>query len=132
MSRRDLLFDSLKNCIVILEKDRLREPSKKVASTIENKIVQCVDEGLQIFGESAKEAIYFYLKRNFQLKKTEIPEKPETFCKAITSLFGEDGAKLIEEFILQKMRLCFKLKHRSRLTFVKTVLNLKAKQNKVS
>lgn len=69
MSRRDLLFDSLKNCIVILEKDRLREPSMKVASTIENKIVQCVDEGLQIFGESAKEVIYFYLKRNFQLKK---------------------------------------------------------------
>jgi len=104
----------------------------KVASTIDKKIIQCVDEGLQVFGESAKEAMYFYLKRNFQLKKTEIPEKPETFCKAITSLFGEDGAKLIEESMLQKMGLCFKLKHRSRLTFVKTVLNLKAKQNKVS
>jgi hypothetical protein len=118
--------------MVILEKDRLREPSMKVASTTENKIVHCVDEGLQIFGEAAKEAIYFYLKRNFQLRKTEIPEEPETFCKAITSLFGEDGAKPIEESILQKTRLCFKLKHRSRSTFVKTVLNLKAKQSKVS
>jgi len=104
----------------------------KVTSTINKKIIQCVDEGLQVFGKSVKEVIYFYLERNFQLKKTEIPEKPETFCKAIISLFGEDGAKLIEESILQKMKLYFKLKHRSRLTFVKTALKLKAKQNEAS
>ncbi|MDI6846971.1 MAG: hypothetical protein QMD23_02425, partial [Candidatus Bathyarchaeia archaeon] len=85
--------------------------------------------GLQVFGESVKHVIYFYLERNFQLKKTEIPEKPETFCKAITSLFGEDGAKSIEKSILQKMEPCFNLKHRSKSPFIETVLRLKAKQN---
>lgn len=44
-------------------------------------------------------------------------------------LFGEGGAKLIEESILQKMERCFKLKHISKLTFVEAVLRLKAKQN---
>jgi hypothetical protein len=99
------------------------------ASKVNEKIIQCTDESLQVFGESVKHAIYFYLERDFQLKKTEIPENPATFCKAITSLFGEDGAKSIEESILQKMKLCFKLKHRSKLTFVETVLKLNSKQN---
>ena len=99
------------------------------ASKVKEKIIQCVDEGLQVFGESVKHVIYFYLERYFQLKKTEIPENPETFCNAINSLFGENGAKLIEKSILQKMELCFKLKHRSKLNFVETVLKLKAKQN---
>jgi len=98
------------------------------ASKVNEKIIQCTDEGLQVFGESAKHVIYFYLEKDFQLKKTEIPENPETFYKAITSLFGEDGANSIEKSILQKMKLCFKLKHQSKLTFVETVLRLKAKQ----
>lgn len=98
------------------------------ASNIDEKIIQCVDEGLKVFGESAKHAIYFYLESDFQLKKTEIPEKPETFCKAITSLFGENGAKLIEESILQKMEQCFKLKHQSKLTFAEAIQAVKAEQ----
>ncbi len=103
--------------------------SEAAASKVNEKIIKCVDDGLQVLGESVKHVIYFYLERNFQLKKTEIPENPETFCKAINSLFGEDGAKLIEESIRQKMELRFNLKHRSKLTFVETVLKLKAKQN---
>lgn len=97
-------------------------------SNISEKIIQCVDEGLQVLGESATHAIYFYLERNFQLKKTEIPEKPENFFKAITSLFGEDGAKLIEKTILQKMDRCFKLKHQPKLTLVETILRLNVEQ----
>jgi len=100
-----------------------------VASKVNEKIIQCTDEGLKVFGESTKHVIYFYLERDFQLKKTEIPGNPETFYKALTSLFGEDGARLIEESILQKMKLCFKLKHRSKLTFVETVLKLNSNQN---
>ena len=100
------------------------------SSNLNEKIVQCIDEGLQLFGKSVKHVIYFCLERDFQLKKTEIPEKPETFCEAIILLFGERGAKLIEESILQKMEQCFKLKQRSKLTFVETVLKLKAKQMK--
>jgi len=99
------------------------------ASNINERIIQCVDEGLKLFGESAKHVVYFYLEKDFQLKRTEIPEKPETFCKAITSLFGEGGAKLIEESILQKMEQSFKLKHQTKLTFFETVLELKAKHN---
>lgn len=98
------------------------------ASNINERIIQCVDEGLKVFGESVKHVIYFYLERNFQLKKTEIPEKPETFCKAITSLFGEDGANSIEKSILQKMKQSFKLKHRSKLTFAEAIQAVKTEQ----
>lgn len=102
------------------------------SSNVNEKIIQCINEGLKVFSKSVNHVIYFYLERDFQLKKTEIPEKPESFCKAITLLFGENGAKLIEESMLQKMERCFKIKHRSKSTFVQTVLKLKAKQNEAS
>jgi len=94
--------------------------------SLDQKIVECMDAGLQAFGENTKHIVYYCLERDFGLKKNEIPERPETFSRAITSIFGE-GAGIIGELIVKKMTLSFKLKQ-SKLTFTEAVVALKAKQ----
>jgi N-dimethylarginine dimethylaminohydrolase len=76
----------------------------------ELKILECVDSALGNFGESAKQSIYYHLKSDFMLEKSEILQKPEVFEKALTSIFGEEGYKVIEKMILTEIRKNFKLK----------------------
>lgn len=91
------------------------------------RIFKCIDEGLQVVVDSAKHAIYYCLEKDFRLKKDEIPEHPEVFKKAIASIFGEEGSKIIEELIVQKMTKTFKLKHKLKLSFVEVVQRLKSR-----
>ncbi|RLG49375.1 MAG: hypothetical protein DRO00_10055 [Thermoproteota archaeon] len=46
---------------------------------LDQKIVECVDAGLQAFGKSAKHIVYYCLERDFRLKKNEIPERLKPF-----------------------------------------------------
>ena len=100
-----------------------------VDTPIGEKIIECVDTALErALGGSAKYVIYFYLEKDFGLKKNEIHEKPETFCRGVSSIFGEEGAKIIEECIIQKMKQSFKLKQRHKSTFVEVILTIKGRQ----
>ena len=94
---------------------------------LDQKIVNCIDNGLQVLGESAKYALYQYIEKNFRLKKDEIPQHPEVFKQAITSILGEEVSKLMEELIIQRMTQTFKLKHKSKLTFVEVVQAVKSR-----
>jgi len=78
-------------------------------------------------GESARYVIYHFIEKNFELKKEEIPEHPEVFKKAIISLLGKEGSKLIDELIVQEMAQTFKLEHKSKLTFVEAVQAVKSR-----
>jgi len=95
---------------------------------IHQKILECVNAGLQTLGESAKNSIYFYAKKDFGLNKTEIPEKPQAFSVALTSIFG-GGAKIIERSIVQKMSQTFKLNIKPELTLTEAVLLVKGKES---
>ncbi|MGB9778641.1 MAG: hypothetical protein ACPLW8_04475 [Candidatus Bathyarchaeales archaeon] len=79
-------------------------------SDVRLKIVECVDLALGKLGESVRESIYYHLKNDFLLEKSEILQKPEVFEKALTSIFGEEGYKVIEKMILAEIRKNFKLK----------------------
>lgn len=94
-------------------------------SKVEHKILQCIDEGLQVLGESSKDAIYYHLEYNYKLKRKEIPRKPETFCKGLKAMFGEDGANVIRKWIIEKLKGTFHLKHHSVTTFAKAVNEIK-------
>jgi len=63
-------------------------------------LLEAVDEGLSSLGDSAKQAIYVYLEKNFKIKKQDIPNKINEFTNAIEKIFG-DGAKFLE---IQTMR----------------------------
>jgi len=68
----------------------------------EETLLRAVDYGLLALGETPKKAIYYYLKRKFQLEKENIPEEPEEFARALNSIFGP-GAEIIEEFIVKDL-----------------------------
>ncbi len=92
------------------------------------RIIKCIDEGLQTLGESTKHVIYHCLEKNFRLKKDEIPEHPEMFEQAITSIFGEEGSKIIEKLIAQKITQNFNLKPKSKLSFVEALQAVKSRE----
>jgi len=96
----------------------------------EDKVLQCIDDGLQALGDSGKKAIYYYLKKDLRLKRNEIPKKPETFCRGLTSMFGEEGADIIEKWIIEKLKISFHLKQQSEITFAKAIDMIKARQKK--
>lgn len=93
---------------------------------VDQKILLCVDTALQKFGESVKNSIYYYLKKDFNLEKVEIPKKPEAFESALTSIFGEQGSKVIEKLILLEIKSIFNLEKDSDLTFDKVVTMIKS------
>jgi len=99
-------------------------------SELEKRIMQCVDDGLEVLADSGKKAIYYYLKKNFRLKREQIPQKPEKFCRGLTLMFGEEGAYIIENWIVEKLRMTFHLKQRSKTTFANAIDMIKARQKK--
>jgi len=101
-----------------------------VESNVERKILQCIDDGLQTLGDEGKKAIYYHLKKNFGLRKGEIPKKPEIFRKGLNSIFGEEGTYIIERWILEKLKMGFDLKQRSKITFTEAITTIKAGQEK--
>jgi hypothetical protein len=67
---------------------------------IERILAESVDEGLKILGDSGKQAILFYLEKNFSVKKSDIPKNPAAFAEGLKNIFGE-GAYVIQKVILQ-------------------------------
>jgi len=67
-------------------------------------LLEAVDEGLSMLGESPKQAIYYHLEKTFKINRMDIPYKIEDFTDAIEKIFGA-GAKIIE---IQIMKCLFK------------------------
>ncbi|MGB9714351.1 MAG: hypothetical protein ACPLZC_05160 [Candidatus Bathyarchaeales archaeon] len=63
-------------------------------------LLEAVDEGLLIIGESGRNAIYFHLQNSCSLKREDIPEKPEVFMDGLKKIFGL-GAQAIEMSIVK-------------------------------
>jgi hypothetical protein len=90
-----------------------------------NKLLrEAVDEGLSSLGENSKQAIYFHLKKSFNIKKQEIPYKIEAFANAIEKIFGL-GANFLEILIMkrlyEKVGRSFKMHRPEGLTFTEYV-----------
>ena len=87
-------------------------------------LVSSIDEALLSLGEKARQSIYAYLEKNYQLSKGEIPKNLETFQQALEKVFGI-GARLIEILIMKN--LCaeigcrLKMETNKQLEFVKYV-----------
>lgn len=65
-------------------------------------LLEAVDEGLSSLGDSPRQAVYFYLKKEFKLDKRGIPKKIEEFADAIERIFGL-GAKFLEILIMKRL-----------------------------
>jgi len=68
----------------------------------EKLLLEAVDEGLFLLGESSKQAIYYHLEKGFNLKRHELPYKIEEFADAIEKIFGL-GANFFEILIMKRL-----------------------------
>jgi hypothetical protein len=73
-----------------------RSTPKKSTTQMEYEkiLMEAVDEGLSILGESAKQSIYLRLEKLYGIKKNDIPAMTEEFAKALHNIFGL-GSKII-------------------------------------
>jgi hypothetical protein len=74
----------------------------KEKNTFEKALVEAVDEGLLMLGESGREVIYFRLKHSYALGKEDIPSHPEIFVGCLRKIFGS-GARVIEKAVIKSL-----------------------------
>lgn len=80
------------------------------SGTFHKKLLLVLDESIRnIFGETASKAVYYRLRKEYLLSLEDIPEKPQTFAKAIKEIFGETGAELIETLLVKDLRTKFEI-----------------------
>jgi hypothetical protein len=68
--------------------------------SFEENLLEAIDEGLSLLGESPKAAIYYHLEKTFKIKRQDIPYRIEEFTNAIERMFG-NGAKIVEIRIMK-------------------------------
>lgn len=71
-----------------------------------DRVLDCIDKGLDTFGESVKQAIYWRLEAEYRLKRRDIVERPDVFSKNLFKIFGV-GTKTVEHVIIEKLRATF-------------------------
>jgi len=89
--KTDFKREELSECVRIRDK-----------RNFEKFLFEAVDEGLSSLGESAKQAVYYYLEKVFNLNKQEIPYRVKDFEIAIEKIFGL-GANFLETLILNQL-----------------------------
>ena len=70
----------------------------------EELLMEAIDEGLSLLGESSKQVVYCYLEKTFKINRLDIPYRIEEFIDVIERMFG-NGAKILE---IQIMKCLFK------------------------
>ena len=113
-------------------KSKNREAEKKTRN-FEEILLEAIDEGLSLLGESPKQAVYFHLEKTFKMNRLDIPDRIEDFTDAVEKIFGS-GAKILE---IQIMKCLFKkigytFKHypkKKNLTFTEYIAEVKLEKN---
>jgi hypothetical protein len=55
----------------------------------DEKILECVDKGLDIFGSSVKTVIYWRFQTVYNHERADIVRKPDLFSECLRTFFGE-------------------------------------------
>jgi hypothetical protein len=63
--------------------------SSQVSATAEDKILECIDAGLDVFGSSVKKVIYWRFHTIYNQDRKDILRKPELFSDCLREFFGE-------------------------------------------
>jgi hypothetical protein len=98
----------------------------------EEVLLEAINEGFSLLGESSKQAVYFHLEKTLKMKRQDIPYRIEEFTEAIEKLFGA-GAKILEIQIMRCLfkKIGYKFKHypkQKNLTFTEYIAAVKLKR----
>jgi hypothetical protein len=70
--------------------------------SFESILLDTIDETLSlVLSERAKEAIYSHVEKYYDLRKEEIPIKPEVFASCLEKIFGR-AAAVMEKMVLKR------------------------------
>ena len=94
----------------MISSTKLQQAKSMVVSGLESQcscdfkelLLEAIDAALSLLGDSSKQVVYFYLEKNFNVKKQDIPDKIEEFTIVIERLFGH-GAKILEIEIMKNL-----------------------------
>ena len=70
--------------------------------SVEEALLQAIDNGLLALGEIVRDTLYDRFDKKYQLKREEIPEKLDSFHKALQVMLGA-GARVIETQIAKSL-----------------------------
>ena len=67
-------------------------------------VLDCIDRQLaSSLGEAVRDSLYFSMERNQNLRKDQIPNRPDEFVKAIRMYFGAGSLDLIDRMITREL-----------------------------
>jgi len=69
---------------------------------IKRALLDAVDYGLLALGEIVRATIYERIERSYQVRREEIPDKLDTFHKALQELLGK-GAEVVRRLIAKNL-----------------------------
>ncbi len=73
-----------------------------IQDKFETAVLEAVDSGIAVLGESVRGALYYHVERSFGIRREEIPKKLEAFHEALERLLGE-GARVVERLIVRSL-----------------------------
>lgn len=76
--------------------------STGIRGEFEKALLENVDEGLLVLGESVRQTIYFYLEKMSCVKKDMIADNPEAFSSALEKMLGAGGS-VIEMVVTKRL-----------------------------
>jgi hypothetical protein len=83
-------------------KNKESKNRRKKTVSFEEVLLKAIDESFSWLGEMEKLAIYFFLEKEYNISKQEIPDRIEEFTEAIEDIFGS-GAKVLEIRIMKNL-----------------------------
>ncbi|MEM3870977.1 MAG: hypothetical protein QXE05_00205 [Nitrososphaeria archaeon] len=97
-----------------------------MSDKVDRIILDAIDESLSVLGEKGKEAIYYFLEREYLIEKEDIPSNLQTFDECLRLVFGV-GANIIEKYIIINLKKKAKIEITldPSLNFVETVEKIK-------
>jgi hypothetical protein len=109
------------------------QKAEKKTTNFEEVLLEAIDEGLSLLGESSKQVVYLHLEKIFKMNRQNIPYRIEEFTDAIEKIFG-NGAKILEIQIMKCLfkKVGYKLKHypkRKNITFTEYIAAVKRGKN---
>jgi hypothetical protein len=65
-------------------------------------LLEALDDAFSSLGDSARQSIYFHLKKKSKIDRTEIPCRLEDFESGLESIFGP-GTQFLEILVMKKL-----------------------------
>jgi hypothetical protein len=105
-----------------------KKRANPTTADFDNIFLEAVDSTLSMLGDSAKEALYLYLKNSYGVSKETLPQNIMAFANMLEQIFGQK-AFLIEAQVMEKLHSkvpCFKFyPKQGELSFLNYLQNLR-------